>query len=85
MPETAEPTTPEAQSFPWQLLYNEQIALAADLARIDREITALRYRADYELKPRRDVLTVRLADVTEAINQYQRWQRAHIIPPGEKP
>lgn len=68
-------TTPAAQPFPWQLLYNEQLALRADLARIEREIAALHHRADYELAPVRDVLTVRLADVTKAIEQYQAWQR----------
>ena len=67
--ETTDPT------FPWQLLYNERLALTADLARIDKEISALHYRVDYELKPIRDVLAVRLADVTEAVERYEERRR----------
>lgn len=75
MSDTTEPTAPAVQPFPWQLLSNERLALMADLQRIDQEIAHLHHRADFELKPIRDVLTVRLADVTKAVEQYEAWQR----------
>lgn len=68
-------TQPNPITFPWQLLYNESIAVAGEVSRVEREIQRLRYEADQLERGRLPVLTQRAADLRAATQRYEEQSR----------